>query len=79
VSGSANGGLTLEAYELLVDNGLGGEFGPVNDTCQPSLQTSYLLTNLTKGRVYRLKYRVQNYLGWSPYSPVASLLAAGVP
>lgn len=30
---SANGGITLKAYELLVDDGLGGEFGPINETC----------------------------------------------
>lgn len=44
-----------------------------------SLRREYTITGLQEGRVYRLKYRVLNYLGWSALSPVSSLLVAGVP
>ena len=34
---------------------------------------------MTKGRVYRVRYRVRNDIGWSDYSPIAYLRAADVP
>ena len=79
---TANGGLTLDAYELVMDDGLAGEYKNVTKATYGgvySLQRVHVITNLTSGRVYRLKYRVLNARGWSPYSPVASMLVAGVP
>jgi hypothetical protein len=78
----ANGGLTLEAYELVMDDGRGGEFttvGASTDTGSSPLERVHALSQLTQGRIHRLKYRVRNSLGWSPYSPVSSLLVAGPP
>jgi hypothetical protein len=79
VASAASGGLTLQAYELVIDDGEAGEYRRANESCQPDLQRSHHVSNLTQGRVHRLKYRVSNALGWSAYSPVASLLVAGVP
>ena len=76
---TADGGLTLEAYELVMDDGSRGEYRPVNTSDQPGLQRTHSISNLTNGLVYRFKYRARNSQGWSGYSPVASLLVAGVP
>ena len=76
---TADGGLSLEAYELVLDNGLAGEYNRVNADHEPALQRIHHLTKLTNGLVYRLKYRTRNSLGWSGYSPTASLLVAGIP
>ena len=43
------------------------------------METNYTITNLTKGLVYRLRYRVLNYVGWSGFSPTLFALVATVP
>lgn len=83
---TGTGGITLNAYQLMIDDGLLGDFrnisssGLVDDSNSLSrLQRTHTIGELVQGRVYRLKYYVANELGWSASSPVASLLAAGVP
>lgn len=41
-----------------------------------SMETEYLIENLISGRIYRLRYRVLNFVGWSTYSPVLYVLVA---
>jgi hypothetical protein len=43
------------------------------------METNYTITNLTEGLVYRLRYRVLNYVGWSSFSPTLYALVATVP
>jgi len=56
-------GSLIQAYELQIDNGLQGE-----------LETAYVGLNRTVtlpsslGLTYRLRFRVQNSLGWSEFS-----------
>lgn len=75
----ADGGAALQAYSLEMDNGAAGGFHVVGNRSVASLERSYSLSGLTQGLVYRFRYRVRNSLGWSAYSPSASLLVAGVP
>jgi hypothetical protein len=71
---STAAGSLIQTYELQVDDGLQGE-----------LQTAYLGLNRTVtipselGLTYRLRYRVQNTLGWSDFSQITYLLAAWSP
>jgi hypothetical protein len=97
---TADGGLTLDKYELWVDDGLQGDYTQyvpsalnftefVPDTGEESTDTASekltltrreaVVSGLTQGRVYRLKYRVKNAVGYSDFSPVASMLVAGPP
>lgn len=71
---STDAGSLIQAYELQVDNGLQG-----------NLETVYIGLNRTTtipstlGLNYRLRYRVQNSLGWSDFSDITYLLAASIP
>lgn len=44
-----------------------------------TMETEYTITDLTAGLVYRLRYRVLNFVGWSTYSPSLFALVATVP
>lgn len=50
-------------------------FGTVSDT----LSTSLLYKQLTRGLLYRARYRVRNAIGFSDYSPIGYLRAAARP
>jgi hypothetical protein len=71
---SSAAGSLIQAYELQIDNGLQGE-----------LETAYVGLNRTVtlpsslGLTYRLRFRVQNSLGWSDFSQITYLLAAWSP
>jgi len=43
------------------------------------MQTEYQIGNLTAGLIYRLRYRVLNFVGWSTFSPTLYALVATVP
>jgi len=76
---TADGGAALQAYSVEIDDGRAGEFRVLGNSTELSLSRSYAAEGLTQGSVYRFRYRVRNSLGWSGYSPSASLLVAGVP
>ena len=69
-----NGGSTLQAYDLEVDDGLQGillsQYVGLNRTVE---------VNTVLGRTYRFRYRVSNILGWSGFSNTTYILAAYVP
>jgi hypothetical protein len=50
-------------------------FGTVSDT----LATSVIYKQVTRGLLYRARYRVRNVIGWSSYSPIGYLRAASRP
>lgn len=43
------------------------------------MQTTYTIQSLQESRVYRLRYRVQNVVGWSDFSSILYALVATVP
>ena len=46
----------------------------------PTLSTTFTITSdIVKGVAYRFRYRARNIVGWSEYSPIASLSASTVP
>jgi hypothetical protein len=67
------------SYELQIDDGFGGAFTSVAGFDKISMQTTYTIENLQEGLVYRLRYRVQNVVGWSDFSPMLYALVATVP
>ena len=69
----------ITSYSIEVDDGLGGELVSIYGTLSASLSTTYNVYTVTKGRIYRVRYRVQNAIGWSDYSPIGYLRVADVP
>ena len=43
------------------------------------METDYTISSLITGYSYTLRYRVRNFVGWSKYSPLISVLVATVP
>lgn len=70
---------TIKSYSLEIDDGAGGEIVPINGGFSDSLSTAFSYNNVVKGRVYRVRYRIRNDIGWSVYSPMGYLRAADVP
>ncbi len=64
-----------------MDNGQNGDFISVaGDINNISLVRSFTITQgIVKGYTYRFRYRVQNIIGWTVFSPVTYILAASVP
>ena len=59
-----------------MDDGRLGEFKTVQVS---SFLTSYIAKNVQKGLTYRLRYRVANVNGYSPYSAVSYIFPVSVP
>lgn len=60
-----NGGSGILGYEVQIDNGLTGDFRTVlgsalNTPDFMSLETQVLVKNLSKGVIYRVRYRAIN-------------------
>jgi hypothetical protein len=67
------------SYELQIDNGSGGLYVSISGYDVSTMETTYTIGHLTAGLVYRVRYRVLNYVGWSTYSPTLFALVATVP
>jgi hypothetical protein len=76
---SDDGGIDIDAYELWIDDGAYGELTSLYPDEPDSVQRTYTIRNLVPGRIYRFQYRVKNSLGWSEFSPITSMLVAGLP
>lgn len=79
-----NGGSTVLGYEVQIDDGNTGEFRTVMGSTldhpdQMSLETKVLVSGLTKGLVYRVRYRATNTIGAGQWSDIAFMRAAQVP
>jgi hypothetical protein len=61
--------------------GLGGSFYTVRGgDSSPSLTRRFTITqNIQRGVAYRFRYRSRNVIGWSGWSPIASLSASTIP
>ena len=67
------------SYNIDIDDGQGGNFYSIFGDLADSLSTTANVFDAVKGRVYRVRYRVRNAVGWSDYSPINYLRAADVP
>lgn len=75
-----NGGSPIISYELVMDDGMSGEFTSLIGLSAESLLTTFTVSEgVIKGRRHRFKYRAQNTVGWGPYSDSEFVLAATVP
>lgn len=75
------GSSPITSYELQSDNGIGGSFSTVKggDNSQTLSTTFTLTSDIVRGIAYRFRYRSRNIVGWSGWSPIASLSASTVP
>jgi hypothetical protein len=71
-----DGGSTILAYELLMDDGLQSSLAPVYEGLE---RKQRIEEGVVKGRQYRLMHRVRNSQGWSEYSDMTYILAADRP
>jgi len=77
---TSTGGSPILSYSLEVDDGQGGLFVPVFGLSVNSLSTSYKqFNNVTRGSLFRARYRVKNIIGWTDYSPISYIMAAVPP
>lgn len=79
VAVSDNGGSPILSYSLEIDDGLGGEFTSLYGETVDTMSLSILYKNVSRGLLYRARYRARNVIGWGDYSPIGFLLAASVP
>lgn len=78
---TATGSSPITSYELQRDDGVGGSFYTIGGgDSSPTLATSFLIkSNIQTGVAYRFRYRARNVVGWSGWSPIASLSASTIP
>lgn len=63
-----------------MDDGKGGDFVSLAGYDSDYLKLWYVVTsNITKGTIYRFRYRAENKIGWGPYSDATFIQAASVP
>lgn len=82
ITGTNTGGAAITSYWLEIDStGLGtGPFTEVGGYTIDSLELSYVITGLTSGQTYYLRYRAKNSQGWGALpSPVTAILMASAP
>jgi hypothetical protein len=76
-----NGGSEVTSYSLEMDDGMGGDFAILTgQEGTPFLTLTYTVySGIRQGVTYRFRYRVQNSVGWSDYSPITFIAAAARP
>jgi hypothetical protein len=80
----ANGGSEVIGYQMQIDDGQAGPFTTVlgadlDDPAAMTLETQVQVNNLTKGAVYRARYRAINSIGSGEWSNLAYARVAKVP
>jgi len=59
---------------------MGGDFTSVIGSTKHSLETEFIYSeNISKGAIFRFRYRCLNANGWSDFSPITHLKAATTP
>ena len=77
---ASDGGSPIRSYDIQMDDGRGGNFFSLVGETSDYLRLWYTVTsNITKGTLYRFRYRARNDIGWGPYSNYGFILAATVP
>lgn len=69
----------LLSYSIEIDDGIGGDFTPIFGDVADTLSTTATYFGAVQSRVYRVRYRVKNAVGWSDYSVMGYIRAADVP
>lgn len=63
-----------------MDDGKGGDFVSLSGYHTNYLKLWYTVErNITKGTIYRFRYRAKNNVGWGPFSDISFIQAANVP
>ena len=78
---TSTGSSPITSYELQKDDGRGGSFTTISGgDSSPTLSLRHIVkAGIRRGVAYRFRYRSRNKVGWSGWSPVASLSASTVP
>lgn len=70
----------IVTYNLQIDNGKGGEFTNIAGYSTRSLQRTHTISEgISRGKNYRIRYRVGNTVGWSDFSDNLVAKAATIP
>ena len=70
----SNSGSPILSYEVQMDDGQGGDFVSLIGVNPYYLKLWYVVTsNITKGTIYRFRYRALNAIGWGQFSDTAFL------
>ena len=74
------GGSAITSYELQISLPDTSNWISLIGYDRAYLDTSYIaITNITKGKDHRFRYRAQNAAGWSGFSPISFIRAATIP
>lgn len=74
-----DGGSSIETYQVMVDDGAGGDFTTISGYPEYSLQTNFVISSgIQMGSTYRVMYSVKNKIGWAT-SGITYILAAQEP
>jgi len=76
-SATERGGTTILSYNLQMDDGA-GTFHDIHGFDSDVLDL-FALVEADEGVTYSFRYRAKNLYGWSAFSPVTKVLAAGLP
>ena len=80
VSAASAQNSVIVSYNLQIDDAQGGIFSDVAGFNPLTMNTQYSITQgLVRSKIYRLRYRVKNEIGWSDFSPILYALAASLP
>lgn len=75
-----NGNDPIVTYNLQIDNGEGGAFINIAGyTTRSLLRTHTITQGISRGKDYRIRYRVGNTVGWSGFSDSLVAKAATIP
>lgn len=76
-----NGGATVSSYELYIDDGNSGAFVKVAsyDSTMAFVIDQAVETTLVSGKIYKIKMRALNQIGYSDYSDIVEIAMANVP
>lgn len=73
-------GSPILSYHLQIDDGMGREFVDLVGRNPYSLALNFVKSaHVITGRLYWVRYRALNEIGWSAYSPIGYILAAEEP
>ncbi len=73
-------GSPITSYHIQIDDGMGGSFTTIQGLTSDSLAlTASKTTGIYAGRIYRVRYRAKNIVGFSAYSDIGYILAARKP
>ena len=77
---ATHNGSAITSYHVEIDNGSGGDYSEIKGGQANDLSLSAKKgTGITRGNLYRVRYRAKNEVGFGQYSEPAYILAASSP